>query len=59
MRKHNHRFAQRWTREAGDRSNFPQQMSHSFVNSKVTQFFSNGLLQAIMVRAGIQLKGIV
>ena len=34
MRKHNKRFAQRWSREGGDRSNFPQYMSHSFVNNK-------------------------
>ena len=31
MRKHNKRFAQRWGRDKGDRSSFPQHMAHGFV----------------------------
>ena len=58
MRKHNKRFARRWSRttdESGklDRSNFPQSMAHSFVNDKASQFAANGLLQAVLARAGI------
>jgi len=44
MRKHNKRFAQRWSRDNGDRSNFPQHMA---------QFFTNYLLQSLLVRAGL------
>lgn len=50
MRKHNVKFARRWTRWPGDLSNFPQQMAHSFVNSKANMFFANGLLQALINR---------
>jgi len=53
MRKHNKKFAQRWSREKGDTSNFPQKMAHSFTNDRFAQFWANGLLQACMVSAGI------
>ena len=53
MRKHNKRFAQRWSRTKGDRSNFPQHMAHGFVHNKSAQFFANGLLQSLLARAGI------
>lgn len=53
MRKHNKRFAQRWSRGEGDRSNFPQHMAHSFVHNKLAQFFANYLLQSMLVRAGV------
>lgn len=50
MRKHNKKFAQRWTREHGDRSNFPQSMAHKFVHDKLSQFMANGLLRALLKR---------
>lgn len=53
MRKHNKRFAQRWGRDKGDRSNFPQHMAHGFVNNKAAQFCANGLLQSMPARAGV------
>jgi len=53
MRKHNARFAQRWMRTAGDRSNFPQSTAHSFANSKVSNFFNNTLLIGLLKRAGV------
>ena len=53
MRKHNKQFALRWSRNKGDRSNFPQSMSHSFVNNKAAQFFANFTLQALLKRAGL------
>lgn len=48
MRKHNKRFAQRWSRERGDRSNFPQSTAHAFVNNKTAQLFANGLLCSLL-----------
>ena len=53
MRKHNKRFAQRWGRDKDDRSNFPQRMAHGSVHNKSAQFFANGLLQALLARAGV------
>lgn len=53
MRKHNKKLARRWARESGDRSNFPQTMAHSFVNSKFSQYISNFTLQALLERAGV------
>lgn len=50
MRKHNKKFAQRWTREPGDRSNFPQSMAHKFVHDKLSQALANGLLRALRKR---------
>jgi len=50
MRKHNSKIAQRWSRKAGDRSNFPQKMAHSFMSDKLSQFFANGLLMALVRR---------
>jgi hypothetical protein len=51
MRKHNRKFAQRWTRSKGDRTNFPQQMAHAFVHGKTNQLVSNGLLLGLLHRA--------
>lgn len=59
MRKHNKKFAQRWSRERGDRSNFPQTMAHSFVSGKVNQLVSNGLLLGLMARIGLVRPGTV
>lgn len=53
MRKHNTKFAQRWSRLKGDRSNFPQVMAHNFVKDKSHQFWANGLLHKLFVRAGL------
>ena len=57
MRKHNKKFAQRWARDKGDRSNFPQQMAHAFVKGKTNQLVSNGLLLGLLARIGIVLPG--
>lgn len=54
MRKHNTRFAQRWARESGDRTNFPQTMTHAFVKDKQSQLMANGLLCSLLARAGVQ-----
>lgn len=54
MRKHNRKFSQRWARESGDRSNFPQSMAHSFVKDKFSQLMANGLLCSLLARAGVQ-----
>ena len=56
MRKHNKKFAQRWSREKGDRSNFPQSMAHRFVNTKVNQLWANLLLLNLLHRAGVNGK---
>ena len=56
MRKHNTKFAQRWSREKGDRSNFPQTMAHSFVKDKGVQFQANGLLQAMFILGNIKIN---
>lgn len=50
MRKHNKKFAQRWTRVHGDRSNFPQSMAHKFVHDKLSQALANDLLRALRKR---------
>lgn len=50
MRKHNKRFAQRWTRARGDRTNFPQMMAHAFVKDKTNQIMAHGLLHAMIFR---------
>lgn len=52
MRKHNTKFATRWSRKTGDRSNFPQSTAHEFVNNKFAQFAANSLLQTLFLRAG-------
>jgi hypothetical protein len=56
MRKHNTKFATRWARQPGDRSNFPQQMAHSFVGNKLAQFIANGALINLFERAGIRVS---
>lgn len=53
MRKHNVKFARRWSRgvtESGakDRSNFPQTMAHKFVHDKSAQYEANGLLSRLL-----------
>ena len=50
MRKHNHRFAQRYTRGGGDRSNFPQSMAHSLANNKAFQLATNPLILPLIKR---------
>ena len=48
MRKHNKRFADRFSRNGGDRTNFPQSMAHSIVNNKEFQLNANALLTALL-----------
>lgn len=48
MRKHNKRFAERWGRTAGDRTNFPQQMAHKIANDKGFQLGANFLLRGLL-----------
>jgi len=50
MRKHNAKFAMRWSRGKGDRTNFPQQMAHGFVHNKAAQFYANCLLEFVLAR---------
>lgn len=50
MRKHNRKFAQRWSRENGDRSNFPQVMAHGVANNKGFQLAANFLLRGLLKR---------
>lgn len=57
MRKHNKKFAQRWTRTASDTSNFPQMMAHAFVKGKTNQLVSNSLLLGLLARVGIVIGG--
>ena len=47
MRKHNRKFAQRFTREKGDRSNLPQQSAHALANDKGFQLLANPILRKI------------
>ena len=54
MRKHNKHFATRWSRADGDRSNFPQQMSHKIANDKSFHLGANFLLRKLMLRAGVK-----
>lgn len=53
MRKHNKTFATRWTREKGDRSNFPQSMAHASVNNKGNQLFANRTLALLFDRCSV------
>ena len=48
MRKHNVKFAQRWSRARGDTSNMPQQMAHRIVHDKMHQLLSNALLMRML-----------
>lgn len=62
MRKHNKKFAQRWSRTRDDlgkldRSNFPQMMAHAFVKGKTNQLVSNGLLLGLLARICIVIGG--
>ncbi len=50
MRKHNKAMAARWTRDPGDRSNTPQHMAHSLVNSKAFQLAANPLINKLLKR---------
>lgn len=53
MRKHNVRFAERFSRTKDDRTNFPQTMAHSITNNKAFQLSANGVLQTLLKRAGL------
>ncbi len=57
MRKHNKQFAQRWGRDKGDKSNFPQVMAHGFVKNKASQLATNSLLLALLRVSGTQVPG--
>jgi len=57
LRKHNKRFTQRWGREKGDRSNFPQVMAHGFVKNKPGQLLANSLLLSLLHGIGIRVPG--
>jgi hypothetical protein len=48
MRKHNKLFASRFSRQHGDRTNFPQSMSHSIANNKGFHLNANALLMALL-----------
>lgn len=48
MRKHNRKFATRFGRTDGDRSNFPQSAAHSLVHNKQFQFHANALLKGLI-----------
>lgn len=47
MRKHNKRFAERWGRTGGDRTNFPQSMAHKIANDKGFQLGANFLIRTL------------
>lgn len=53
MRKHNTRFAERFGRTGGDRTNFPQTMAHSITHNKAFQLGSNQLLHSLLRRGGV------
>lgn len=60
MRKHNKKFAQRWSRDRDERSNFPQMMAHSFVNNKAGQIFANRTLAVLLERANaVRVEGVL
>jgi hypothetical protein len=48
MRKHNIRFAERWGRAGGDRTNFPQQTAHKIANDKGFQLGANFLIRTLL-----------
>lgn len=48
MRKHNKKFATRFGRTDGDRTNFPQNMAHSLSKNKAFHLASNALLQGML-----------
>lgn len=50
MRKHNEVFAQRMGRTEGDRTNFPQVMSHSIAQNKGYHLACNSLLNRLLKR---------
>lgn len=51
MRKHNVEFAKRIGRTTGDRTNFPQALTHSVANDKGYHLACNHLLGALLRRA--------
>lgn len=53
MRKHNKKFAERFGRTDGDRTNSPQQMAHQLANSKSFQLAANSLLRNLFKRVGV------
>lgn len=52
MRKHNVKFARRFSRFITDRSNLPQSSAHAMVNDKQVQLFANRTLAALLYRSG-------
>lgn len=50
MRKHNKRFAERFGRTDGDRTNFPQTMAHTIANGKQFHLAANHLLRGLLKR---------
>ncbi len=56
MRKHNSKMAQRWGRNADDRSNAPQFLGHQLTNDKKFQFAANGLLRSLLAELGFKRK---
>lgn len=53
MRKHNKRFAERFGRTDGDRTNFPQTMAHQIAKDKMFHLYSNNLLVRLLKKAGV------
>lgn len=53
MRKHNKRFAERFGRTDGDRTNFPQTMAHHLANNKMFHLLTNSLLMRLFKKAGV------
>lgn len=50
MRKNNKKFAERFGRTGGDKTNFPQTMAHSIANNKGFHLSCNSLLRALLKR---------
>lgn len=50
MRKHNRKFAQRWARLPGDRTNNPQMRAHKLAHDKLFQFWNCSLLMGLLAR---------
>lgn len=53
MRKCNRKFSERFPRSADDRTNFPQHMAHSIVNSKGFHLGAHALVMKLLRHAGI------
>lgn len=48
MRKHNKKFAERFGRTDGDRTNFPQTMAHSIAKNKQFHLSANSVLRRLL-----------